>query len=90
MGQQVFRVLLLGLDQGRREDADDLVKLGIRPRQTQILAVRPAHVQVEIDEDAALGQFVDEEVQPIESLWLDGLAILAFQMPCGQREVSMW
>ena len=96
MGQQVLRVLLLGVDQGRREDADDLIEFGAGLRQTQILAVRPAHVQVEIDEDAAFGQLVDEVVQPVEGLRLDGLAVLGVpdaraasgRCPCGDTARS--
>ncbi len=75
--EDVAGVLLLGVDQSRGEDAVNLVEFTVCRRQAQDLAVLMAHVQVDVDENPALGQLVDEEVQSVEGLGFEGPPISA-------------
>jgi len=69
-GEQVAGVLLLGGDQGRGEQAGDLV---VRPQalglgQFEVSAVGAPDVEIDVGADAPAGELVDEVVQPAQSL----------------------
>jgi len=73
--------LFLGIDECGREDVEDFIVLAVGPGQVQKLTVYSSDVQVDVDADSTAGKLVDEKIQSVQCLRVDGLSVFCVPQP---------